>query len=158
MLSTATNLTQNLRSAREICEPRAIPTNGAVLTDTFGDRVVAIRQARGGGARKALKQPEMAELLRQAAGVDLDSSRLSRIEAGKELKFYEALAILRALKALDPEGRGYDWLIGTEPLPTRAVEKPERPPREFAKPSDSVNLPRREPDAKQPRRRHGNHG
>jgi hypothetical protein len=82
-----------------------------------------IRQARGGGPRTALKQPEMAALVATRAGLEMDNSRLSRIESGKERKFYEALAILRALKELDPEGRGYDWLIGTEPLPLKK-EKP----------------------------------
>ena len=71
-----------------------------------------------------LSQADVAAKITAKAGVDVDSDRLSRIESGKEVKFYEAIAILRALRDLDPEGRGYDWLIGTDPLPIARPQKP----------------------------------
>ena len=80
-----------------------------------------------GTGRAAASQDRLAELIAEQTGLDLDNSRLSRIESGKEIKFYEAVAILRALHALDPEDRSYDWLIGTEPLPLKKAKGRKSP-------------------------------
>jgi hypothetical protein len=86
------------------------------MAESFGDRVALIRQSLG-SVRTPLSQDALADLVTERARVDVDNSRLSRIESGTSQKFYEAVAILRALVELDPEKRGYEWLIGAEPLP-----------------------------------------
>lgn len=108
-----------MRLSSKSCVRDAHHTDGVGLNDSLGNRIAAIRARMG-----RLKQSDLAPILAAHTGVDVDDNRLSRIEAGKELKFYEAIAILRALRALDPDGRGYDWLIGSEPLPLKQ-EKPK---------------------------------
>ena len=91
---------------------------GVLVDDSLGNRIAAIRARMG-----RLTQAQMARHVTEKATIEVDSDRLSRIESGREVKFYEAIAILRALRSLDPDSRTYDWLIGTDPLPLKKAAK-----------------------------------
>ena len=91
---------------------------GVLVDDSLGNRIAAIRARMG-----RLTQAQMARHVTEKATIEVDSERLSRIESGREVKFYEAIAILRALRSLDPDSRTYDWLIGTDPLPLKKAAK-----------------------------------
>ena len=91
---------------------------GVLVDDSLGNRIAAIRARMG-----RLTQTQMARHVTEKATIEVDSDRLSRIESGREVKFYEAIAILRALRSLDPDSRSYDWLIGTDPLPLKKAAK-----------------------------------
>ena len=91
---------------------------GVLVDDSLGNRIAAIRARMG-----RLTQAQLARHVTEKATIEVDSDRLSRIESGREVKFYEAIAILRALRSLDPDSRSYDWLIGTDPLPLKKAAK-----------------------------------
>lgn len=77
------------------------------MADTIGDRVYAIRLARGDGKRSPMPLRAFAELVRDAGGKWVDPSTLSLIERDMQRA---SIDDIEAIAAADPEHRGRSWL------------------------------------------------
>lgn len=77
------------------------------MADTIGDRVYAIRLARGDGKRSPMPLRAFAELVRDVGGKWVDPSTLSLIERDMQRASIEDI---EAIAAADPEHRGRSWL------------------------------------------------
>lgn len=91
--------------------------------EKVGDRVRSIREEFGE------KQPEFAARLTAAAkrlGADVrfDNTIVSKVELGRrELSIYEAAVVV----AIDPQRRGWDWLVLGDKSRRTVRESNERP-------------------------------
>jgi hypothetical protein len=82
------------------------------MTDfrTFGDRLTAIRVALG-SQRKPMSYRELSRLIKEKTGHDVSHETLRVYDMGeRRILWDDAIAIA----AIDPEGRGLEWLAGEE--------------------------------------------
>lgn len=82
------------------------------MTDfrTFGDRLTAIRVALG-SQRKPMSYRELSRLIKDKTGHDVSHETLRVYDMGeRRILWDDAIAIA----AIDPEGRGLEWLAGEE--------------------------------------------